>query len=259
MKLVPEEIERYAAAHTDPPGGLFEELREETYARMQSPQMQVGPLEGAFLKMLVQLSGARRVLEIGMFTGYSGLKMAEGLPESGELITCDVNPAAEEIARRFHRRSPHGKKISVRMGPALQTIPTLRGPLDLVFIDADKESYTAYYEAVLPLLRPGGLIVADNALWSGRVLDPREETDRAIAAFNDHVAGDDRVEKVLLTVRDGILLVRKKEGARKRRGGGGGATRQGKGTRRSPPLNAQRSGDARRRGTQRPPRGRGPC
>ncbi len=210
MDLVPEEIERYAAAHTDPPGSLYEELREVTYGTMNSPQMQVGRVEGAFLKMLVQLSGAKRVLEIGMFTGYSGLKMAEGLPEDGELITCDVDPKAEEVARRFHAKSPHGKKIAIRMGPALQTIATLKGPLDLVFIDADKERYCDYYDAVLPLLRPGGLIVADNTLWSGRVLQPREETDRAIVAFNDKVAADTRVEKVLLTVRDGILLARKK-------------------------------------------------
>jgi caffeoyl-CoA O-methyltransferase len=210
VNLVPAKIEAYAAAHTDPPGALYEELREVTYARMDSPNMQVGPVEGAFLKMLVQLSGAKRVLEIGMFTGYSGLKMAEGLPDGGELITCDIDPEAEAIAREFHARSPHGKKITIRMGPALRTIKSLRPPLDLVFIDADKERYSAYYKAVLPLLRPGGLIVADNTLWSGRVLKPRAESDRAIVAFNKLVARDKRVEKVLLTVRDGMLLVRKK-------------------------------------------------
>jgi caffeoyl-CoA O-methyltransferase len=210
MDLVPEPIERYAAAITDPPGALYEELRAVTYEKMHVPQMQVGPIEGAFLKMLVQLVGARRVLEIGMFTGYSGLKMAEGLPEGGELITCDIDPEAEAVARQFHARSPHGKKISVRMGPALDTIASLKGPLDLVFIDADKERYSAYYDAVLPLLRPGGLIVADNTLWSGRVLEPKEETDRAIVAFNAKVSSDPRVEKVLLTVRDGMLLARKK-------------------------------------------------
>jgi caffeoyl-CoA O-methyltransferase len=208
--LVAQELEAYAAAHTDPPGALYEQLRKVTYAQTSDPQMQVGPIEGAFLKMLVQLSGARRVLEIGMFTGYSGLKMAEGLPEDGELITCDIDPEAEAIARRFHAKSPHGKKITIRMGPALETIATLKGPLDMVFIDADKERYPAYYKAVFPLLRRGGLIVADNALWSGRVLKPRAKTDRAIAAFNRLVARDTRVEKVLLTVRDGMMLARKK-------------------------------------------------
>lgn len=210
MDLIPKPIERYAAAHTDPPGALFEALREETYARMRSPGMQVGPIEGAFLKMLVQLVGARRVLEIGMFTGYSGLKLAEGLPDDGELITCDVDPDAEAVARRFFSQSPHGKKITIRMGRALDTIATLKGPFDLVFIDADKESYSAYYDAVFPLVRQGGLIVADNTLWSGDVLAPKDASGRAIVAYNDKVARDDRVEKVLLTVRDGMLLARKK-------------------------------------------------
>lgn len=219
MRLVPKKIEDYADAHTDPPGALYEQLRRVTYAKMKSPNMQVGRVEGAFLKMLVQLSGARRVLEIGMFTGYSGLKMAEGLPDGGELITCDIDPRAEEIARKFHARSPHGKKITIRMGPALKTIKSLRPPLDLVFIDADKERYPAYYKAVLPLVRPGGLIVADNTLWSGRVLEPRKKTDRAIVAFNRLVARDRRVEKVLLTVRDGILIARKKPAEKKSRQG----------------------------------------
>jgi len=219
VRLVPKKIEDYADAHTDPPGALYEQLRRVTYAKMKSPNMQVGRVEGAFLKMLVQLSGARRVLEIGMFTGYSGLKMAEGLPDGGELITCDIDPRAEEIARKFHARSPHGKKITIRMGPALKTIKSLRPPLDLVFIDADKERYPAYYKAVLPLVRPGGLIVADNTLWSGRVLEPRKKTDRAIVAFNRLVARDRRVEKVLLTVRDGILIARKKPAEKKSRQG----------------------------------------
>ena len=208
--ITPEPIEEYARAHSEPPAPLFDALRDETYATMSSPGMQVGPLEGAFLRMLVRLTQARRVLEIGMFTGYSGLMMAEGLPDDGELITCDVDPKAEAIARRYHQQSPHGKKVHIRMGPALETLKTLKAPFDLAFIDADKENYAAYYEAVLPLLRPGGLIVADNTLWSGRVLDPKAETDRAIVAFNDKVARDARVEKVLLPVRDGMTLAWKK-------------------------------------------------
>jgi caffeoyl-CoA O-methyltransferase len=210
LALVPEEIERYAETHTEPVDPLLEELREETYAKTSDPQMQVGRVEGTLLKLLVRLSGARTVLEIGMFTGYSALMMAEGLPEDGRLTTCDVDPEAEAIARRFFARSPHGRKITIRMGPALETIRTLAPPIDFVFIDADKENYPNYYAAVLPLLPSGGLIVADNVLWSGKVLDPKERTDRAIARFNDVVAADDRVEKVLLTVRDGLLLIRKK-------------------------------------------------
>lgn len=210
MTLIPESIEAYAEAHSEPVAPLFEELRKETYASMRSPGMQVGRLEGDFLKLLVRLSRARRVLEIGMFTGYSGLMMAEGLPDDGELITCDVDPKAEEMARRYHAQSPHGRKIKIRMGPALDTIATLQGPFDLVFIDADKGNYSRYFDAVLPLVRQGGLIVADNTLWSGRVLAPQSDDDRAIVAFNDKVAQDPRVEKVLLTVRDGMTLMLKR-------------------------------------------------
>lgn len=208
--LVAEEIERYAEAHTDPVDALLEELREETYRSMESPGMQVGRVEGTFLKLLVRLSGAHRALEIGMFTGYSGLKIAEGLPDDGTLTTCDVNPKAEEMARRYFARSPHGRKITIRMGPALETIATLPPPVDFIFIDADKENYLSYYEAVLPLMPSGGLLVADNVLWSGKVLDPKEKSDQAIVAFNDAVSRDTRVEKVMLTVRDGMTLARKR-------------------------------------------------
>jgi caffeoyl-CoA O-methyltransferase len=210
ITLVSEAIEDYASAHSEPVSPLFEQLRKETYAKMDSPQMQVGPIEGAFLRLLVRLIGAKRVLEIGMFTGYSALMMAEGLPEDGELITCDVNPKAEEVARRYFAKSPHGKKIKIRMGPALHTIEGLTGPIDMVFIDADKENYSRYFDAVVPLLRSGGLIVADNVLWSGRVLKPKDQTDLGIVAFNEKVAKDSRVEKVMLTVRDGITLARKR-------------------------------------------------
>jgi caffeoyl-CoA O-methyltransferase len=210
LTLVPEPIELFAAAHSDPVPALLEELREETYKTMSVPQMQVGRIEGAFLKMLVRLTGAKRVLEVGMFTGYSALSIAEGLPEDGRLFTCDIDPKAEEIARRYFARSPHGKKIDVRMGPALDTIAKLEAPLDMVFIDADKVNYARYYDAALPLLRSGGLVVADNTLWSGTVLDPQTDDARAIVAFDDKVAADPRVEKVLLTVRDGMLLARKR-------------------------------------------------
>lgn len=208
--IVPEPLEQYAEAHTEPIDSLFEELRDETKRSMASPGMQVGPVEGRFLRMLVGLCGAKRALEIGMFTGYSALMIASALPVDGELVTCDVDPKAEEIARRYFARSAYGARIRIAMGPALETIRTLTSPLDFVFVDADKENYTNYYEAVLPLLRPGGLLVADNVLWSGKVLDPKEPSDRAIVAFNQRVAGDSRVEKVLLTVRDGMMLVRKK-------------------------------------------------
>ncbi|MEY2483205.1 MAG: caffeoyl-CoA O-methyltransferase [Verrucomicrobiota bacterium] len=204
-------VEQFARDHTEPESDLHVRLREETYRVMDRPQMQVDVIEGRFLKMLVRLTGARTVLEIGMFTGYSALMMAEGLPDDGRLITCEVDPKAEEIARRYFSASPHGSKIAIRMGPALETIKTLSGPLDLVFIDADKANYSNYYEAALPLLKPGGLIIADNVLWSGRVLDPKDGDDHAIVAFNRMVQSDPRVENVCLTVRDGMMLARKRK------------------------------------------------
>lgn len=203
-------VEQFAHDHTKPESALYLRLRDETYATMNSPQMQVGRIEGRFLKMLVRLTGARRILEIGMFTGYSALMMAEGLPDDGRLITCDVNPEAEAIAQRYFNESPDAHKIEIRMGPALDTIKSLSEPIDMVFIDADKTNYSNYYEAVMPLVKPGGLIVADNVLWSGRVLDPKSEDDHAIVAFDELVQSDPRVENVCLTVRDGMMLAWKR-------------------------------------------------
>jgi caffeoyl-CoA O-methyltransferase len=210
LTLVAEPVDRYAEQHTEKVAPLFDELRDETYRSMDIPQMQVGRIEGTFLRMLIRLTRARRVLELGMFTGYSALMMAEGLPDDGELITCDVDPKAEAIARKYFAKSPHGKKIRVAMGPAIETIKSLKAPIDFVFIDADKVNYSNYFDAVLPLLPAGGVIVADNTLWSGSVLEPHDDAGKALAAFNEKVSRDDRVEKVLLTVRDGMMLIRKK-------------------------------------------------
>ena len=204
-------VEQFASEHTESESDLHVRLREETYRVMDRPQMQVDVIEGRFLKMLVRLTGARTILEIGMFTGYSTLMMAEGLPDDGRLITCEVDPKAEAIARRYFSESPHGSKITLRMGPALETIKTLSDPLDLVFIDADKANYPNYYEASLALLKPGGLIVADNVLWSGKVLDPKDADDHAIVAFDRMVQSDPRVDNVCLTVRDGMMLARKRQ------------------------------------------------
>ncbi len=206
IPLIPEELEKYAAAHSSPEPALFAELAAETRAKMKSPQMMVGHTEGLFLKFLVRLMDARRVLEIGTFTGYSALCMAEGLPDDGRVITCDVDEEATGIARRFWARSPHGRKIVLELRPALDTIAGLHEPFDLVFIDADKANYIRYWEACVPRVRPRGALVADNVLWSGRVLDPREKDDHAIVAFNEHVARDPRVESVVLPVRDGITI-----------------------------------------------------
>jgi caffeoyl-CoA O-methyltransferase len=203
-------VEQFAHDHTEAETDLYARLREETYRGMDRPQMQVGLLEGRFLQMLVHLTGARNILEIGMFTGYSTLMMAEALTNDGRLITCEVDPKAEAMARKYFDESPHGRKITIRMGPALETIKTLSGPFDLVFIDADKPNYSNYYHACFPLVKPGGLIIGDNVLWSGKIIDPQDDDTRAIVAFNRLVQSDRRVTNVCLTVRDGIMLAWKR-------------------------------------------------
>jgi caffeoyl-CoA O-methyltransferase len=203
-------IEDYCRAHSVAASPLRDELYVHTHAHCKLPQMLTGPLESAFLAMLVRLTRARRIVEIGLFTGYSALSMAEALPADGRIVSCEISADNAAIARRFFERSPHGGKIEIRMGPALETLKSLEGPFDLAFVDADKENYIAYFEALVPKLAPGGLIVADNVLWSGTVLDPKEASDRAIVAFNDHVARDPRVEVVMLPVRDGVSLIRRK-------------------------------------------------
>ncbi|MEE9263431.1 MAG: class I SAM-dependent methyltransferase, partial [Vicinamibacteria bacterium] len=189
---------------------LVDRLAQETQRSMKDPEMLTGRLEGGFLRLMVRAFQARRIVEIGMFTGYSALSMAEALPDDGKLITCEVNPEAEAIARRYFRESPHRDKIEIRMGPALQTLEKLEGPFDFVFIDADKENNPSYYELCLERLRPGGAMAVDNVLWSGRVLDPQDKETRAIATLNERVSKDDRVDHVLLTIRDGVMLVIKK-------------------------------------------------
>ncbi len=217
MFIAHRDIEAYALAQSSDEDELLNALAQDTQANARFPQMQSGHVEGSLLRMLVQLSGARRVLEIGTYTGYSALSMAMGLPEDGQVITCDVDPTATDMARKYWARSPHGAKIELRLGPALETLngadgsgEPLEGPFDLVFIDADKENYANYWEAVLPKVRQGGLIAVDNVLWSGRVLDPKEKLDHAMVAFNQHVCNDGRVDHFILTVRDGITLARKK-------------------------------------------------
>lgn len=177
--------------------------------------MMVGHVEGRFLEMLVFATRAQRVLEIGCFSGYSSIAMAAGLAEGGTITTCEIDPERAEVARGHIERAGLSDRIEVRLGPAIETIATLEGPFDFVFIDADKASYLDYYEAALPLLADTGLIVADNTLWSGRVVQVASETDgdadtEAIKRFNDHVASDERVVAVQLTVRDGMTVVRKR-------------------------------------------------
>ncbi|MBA5865310.1 MAG: methyltransferase [Nitrospira sp. CR1.3] len=208
--LVSADIETYAEAHSMPESAICRLLREETHRKMQSPQMLVGPLEGAFLKMMAQLVRAKHVLEIGMFTGYSALCFAEAIPADGTVTTCEVDEHSAAMARRYFARSPHGKKISVRMGPALETMNELAGSFDLIFIDADKTNYANYYRRSLDLVSPQGVILIDNVLWDGEVLKqpPPDERTAAIQELNRLVSSDPKVSAVMVTIRDGVLVIR---------------------------------------------------
>jgi caffeoyl-CoA O-methyltransferase len=214
--IVSEEIERYALEHTTPVGERMDALAEETRATLPSPGMLSGAVEGRLLEMLVFATGARRVLEFGTYSGYSALSMARALPPDGRIVTLEVDPEHAGFARRHIAASPYAERIEVVLGPALESVERLDGPFDLVFVDADKGGYASYYEAALPKLSARGLIVVDNTLWSGRVLDPGADADEstlALARFNDMVVSDERVTCVMLTVRDGVTLIRRRDGA----------------------------------------------
>jgi caffeoyl-CoA O-methyltransferase len=205
-------IDDYAAAHSWAESEICRALREETARTMEFPQMVVGPLEGAFLKMMARLVNARRVLEIGMFTGYSALCFAEALPAGGRVITCEIDDKPAALARKYFAKSPHGSKIEIRMGPALETLRGLAGPFDLAFIDADKVNYVKYYRRALELVSPTGAILIDNVLWSGDVLKqpPPDQSTAAIQELNRVVSSDPRVDAVMVTVRDGVLVIKPK-------------------------------------------------
>ena len=213
LALVPDEVESYAAAHTSPAAAHLQALADETRETLECPQMLTGEVEGRMLEFLVFLARPRSVLEIGTYSGYSALSMAQTLPQDGHIITCELDEERADVAERHIAAAGLADSVEVRRGPALETVNTLHGPFDLVFIDADKGGYLDYYEAVLPKLSDRGLIVVDNVLWSGRVAqepsDEDEDSTRALRAFNDHVAADDRVVNVMLSVRDGVTLVRR--------------------------------------------------
>ncbi|MEX2124606.1 MAG: class I SAM-dependent methyltransferase [Woeseia sp.] len=208
--LVDESIDQYAFRNTTAEPELLQLLADRTYREMEDSQMLTGRVEGRLLKLIVQLCQPKFILEVGTFTGYSALSMAEGLGEDGRIVTCDIDPVALEVAKAAFDASPVGHKIEIRLGPALDTIRSLEREIDLSFIDADKERYPAYYEEIVRRTRPGGLLIFDNMLWSGKVVDPQDDITRAIATLNETVSRDERVENVLLTVRDGIQLVRKR-------------------------------------------------
>jgi caffeoyl-CoA O-methyltransferase len=211
--LVSEAVDAYAEAHTSPAAEHLRALAAETRATLESSVMLTGEVEGRMLEFLVFLAQPQSVLEIGTYSGYSALSMAQTLPAGGRIVTCELDPERVAFAERRIADAGMADRIEVRQGPALETITTLDGPFDLVFIDADKAGYLDYYEAVLPKLSARGLIIVDNVLWSGRVADaPSDEDDgqtRALREFNDHVIADKRVVSVMLSVRDGVTLVRR--------------------------------------------------
>ncbi|HST56986.1 MAG TPA: class I SAM-dependent methyltransferase [Solirubrobacteraceae bacterium] len=210
--LASEEIERYALEHSTQQTPVMAELQRDALANLSAPQMLSGPVEGRLLELLVWSTQARNVLEIGTFAGYSALSMAAGLPPGGRVVSCEIDAHHAQFAQRHIDASPYGDRIELKLGPAIDTIAQLDGPFDLVFIDADKTGYAAYYEAVLPKLAPTGLIAVDNTLWSGRVLDAHtsDPSTRALIEFNELVVQDERVSCVMLTVRDGITLIRRR-------------------------------------------------
>lgn len=211
MDTVAAEAEKYAAEHTTPQSALLEEIEYFTLTKTSYPSMLTGRVEGRLLQLVALLSGARQIVDIGTFTGYSALAMAEVIPDDGKILTIENNPEHAKIARDFFDRSVSGGKITIGLGEAIEILKAMPdAKTDLVFIDADKRHYSAYYTESIRILRDGGLILADNALWYGRVFEPKDEESRAMADFNDLVKADDRVEKLFLTVRDGIYIIRKR-------------------------------------------------
>ena len=208
--LINSDIEKYAMSKTSLQSKLLDNLIDETYQEMSMPQMLSGHLEGRFLKIMVEISQAKNILEIGMFTGYSALSMAEGLPDNGHLTTLEIDEKAIGIAKKYINQSNYKDQITILAGNALENIKKMSGMFDLVFIDADKTNYFNYYEAIMPKVKSGGLIIVDNTLWGGEVLNPHTEDGIAIDNFNNKIMQDPNVSIVMLTIRDGVTLIRKK-------------------------------------------------
>ncbi|MFM9026812.1 MAG: O-methyltransferase [Bacteroidota bacterium] len=214
MDFLPAVLNEYVENHTGDEPPLLSELNRETYSKILMPRMLSGHLQGRILAMLSRMIQPRRILEIGTYTGYSALCLAEGLAEHGSLHTIDINDELAGMVDRYFKRSPHASRLHCYWGNALDIMPVLEGGFDLVFIDADKINYQRYYEMVLPKLNRGGWIIADNVLWSGKILDPLNTMDPdtvALYRFNEYVKADKRVETVLLPVRDGLMIIRKNE------------------------------------------------
>lgn len=212
IEMIDEKFQAYAERHTSAESGLLSELLAKTYRERSDKSMLSGFYQGRLLAMLSQMLRPGRILEIGTYMGYSALCLAEGLTEDGKLITLDIDAETNEIAKEFWARTPFYSRIESYLGEALEIIPKLGETFDLVFIDADKHNYANYYDLIFPHLRIGGIILADNVLWSGKVIDPETHDDEsalALAEFNRKVQADERVSNVLFAVRDGLMVIRK--------------------------------------------------
>lgn len=212
MNFLPAGIEEYCESHTEQESDLLRTLNRETHANVLSPRMLSGHMQGRFLSMISRMITPENILEIGTYTGYSALCFAEGLSKTGRIITIDVNEELETMVRRYFEKSPYASQIDYRIGNALQVIPGLTDTFDLIFIDADKLNYLAYYNLCLPKLRKGGFIIADNVLWSGKVVEKKERTDKdtqALLDFNRTIQEDPRVSNILLPIRDGLMVLQK--------------------------------------------------
>lgn len=213
MEFIAQELDDYVCAHTSPEDEVLYQLNRATHLKVMQPRMLSGHFQGRVLSMLSKMIRPNRILEIGTYTGYSALCLAEGLTENGKLITIDVNGQLERLVREFWSKSPLNAKIEWIIAPALEVIPTFTESFDLIFIDADKQNYINYYNLVINHLSPGGYIIADNVLWSGKVIQKEGKIDKDTALlqeFNQLIHNDSRVENVLLPIRDGLMVVRKK-------------------------------------------------
>ena len=212
MDFLDPALQAYAERHTSPEPQLLAELNRETNLKVLYPRMLSGHIQGRILSMFSHMIRPRRVLEIGTYTGYSALCFAEGLAPDGKVITIDINAELSDIIQKYVQKAGLEDKIDLRIGDAREIIPAIDDELDLVFIDADKQNYINYFELVLPKLRPGGIVLADNVLWSGRVLDPNENDKETsgLRNFADHISNKENVEHILMPIRDGIMVIRKK-------------------------------------------------
>lgn len=210
MEFIDQKLDDYCGAHTSPERELLHKVNRETHLEVLQPRMLSGHLQGRFLSMISKLSKPKYILEIGTYTGYSALCLAEGLPKDGKLVTLDVNEELAAKVRGYFAESPYAAQMEMKIGDAADFIPALEGPFDLVFIDADKENYSRYFDLVMDKMAKGGLIIADNVLWSGKVVEElkaNDEKTQALLDFNQKIQNDPRVENVLLPVRDGLMMV----------------------------------------------------